>query len=82
MHNFMLAHDSGFTWSEEEQGSFRTDFFPPVNFPVISHTPWVEHNFPIPQVYMKTYVLLFRKSLLLASMSHRTHLIGPGGFAS
>jgi hypothetical protein len=39
MHNFMLAHDSGFTWSEEEQGSFRTDFFPPVDFPVIPHTP-------------------------------------------
>jgi hypothetical protein len=48
MHNFMLAHDSGFAWSEEERGSFWTDFFPPVNFPVVSHTPWVEHNFPIP----------------------------------
>jgi hypothetical protein len=39
MHNFMLAHDSGFAWSEEERGSFRTDFFPPVDFPVIPHTP-------------------------------------------
>jgi hypothetical protein len=48
MHNFMLAHDSGFAWSEEERGSFRTDFFPPVNFPMIPHTPWVERNFPIP----------------------------------
>jgi hypothetical protein len=38
MHNFMLAHDSGFAWSEEERGSFRTDFFPPVDFPVIPHT--------------------------------------------
>jgi hypothetical protein len=35
MHNFMLAHDSGFAWSEQERGSFRTDFFPPVDFPVV-----------------------------------------------
>jgi hypothetical protein len=48
MHDFMLARDSGFTWSEQEQGSFRTDLFPSVNFPVVPHTPWVEHNFPIP----------------------------------
>jgi hypothetical protein len=48
MYHFMLAHDSGFAWSEEERGSFKTDFFPPVNFPVIPHTPWVERNFPIP----------------------------------
>jgi hypothetical protein len=34
------------------------------------------------QVYMKMYVLLFRKSLLLASMSCQTHLIDLGGFAS
>jgi hypothetical protein len=33
----MLAHDSGFTWSEGEWGSFRTDFFLPVDFPVIPH---------------------------------------------
>jgi hypothetical protein len=76
MHNFMLCHDSGFAWSEEEQGSFRTDFFPPVNFPVIPHTPWVECNFP---VYTKMYVPLFRKSSLLASMSRQTHLIDLGG---
>jgi hypothetical protein len=48
MHNFMLAHNSGFTWSEQERGSFWTDFFPPVNFPVVPYTLWVECNFPIP----------------------------------
>jgi hypothetical protein len=35
-----------------------------------------------PQGYMKTYMPLFRKSLLLASMSRQTHLIDLGGFAS
>jgi hypothetical protein len=40
----MLAHDSSFTWSDNEWGSFRTDFFPPVNFPV--DMPWA----PYPRV--------------------------------
>jgi hypothetical protein len=48
MHNFIKSHDTGFAWSEDEKGSFRTDFFPPVDIPVIPHTPWVEQNFPIP----------------------------------
>jgi hypothetical protein len=82
MHNFVLAHDSGFAWSEDEQGSFRTDFFPPVNFPVVPHTPWVERNFPIPPGIYEDVCAIVQKSLLLASMSRRTHLIDLGGFAS
>ncbi|THH07694.1 hypothetical protein EW146_g9237 [Bondarzewia mesenterica] len=28
--------------------TFREDFFPPVDMPVITHKPWVLHNMPIP----------------------------------
>jgi hypothetical protein len=57
VHNFMLAHDSGFALSEEERGSFRTDVFPPVDFPVVPYTSWVERNFPIPPgIYEDVYV--------------------------
>jgi hypothetical protein len=63
MHNFMLAHDSGFAWSEQERGSFRTDFFPPVDFPVIPHTPWVEHNFPIPPGIYEDVCAIVQKKL-------------------
>jgi hypothetical protein len=48
MHDFIKLHDTSFTWSEDEKGSFRTDFFLPVDIPVIPHTPWVVRNFPIP----------------------------------
>jgi hypothetical protein len=82
MHHFMPAHDSGFAWSEEEQGSFRTNIFPPVNFPVIPYTPWVERNFPIPPGIYEDICAIAQKDLLLASMSCRTHLIDLGGFAS
>jgi hypothetical protein len=62
MHDFVLAHDSGFTWSEGKRGSFRTNFFPPVNIPIIPHTPWVEHDFPIPAgIYEDIYAIVQKK---------------------
>jgi hypothetical protein len=63
MHDFMLAHDSGFAWSEEERGSFQTDFFLPVDFPVVPHTPWVEHNFPIPPGIYEDVCAIVQKKL-------------------
>jgi hypothetical protein len=63
MHNFMLVHDSGFTWNEQERGSFQTDFFPPVDFPVVPHTPWVEHNFPIPPGIYEDVCAIVQKKL-------------------
>jgi hypothetical protein len=73
MHNFMLAHDTGFAWSEEERGSFRTDFFLPVDFPVIPHTPWVEHNFPIPlDIYEDVCAIVQKKLTELSNSSYRS----------
>jgi hypothetical protein len=63
MHSSMLAHDSGFTWSEKERGSFWTDFFPPVNLPVVPHTPWVERNFPIPPGIYEDISAIIQKKL-------------------
>ena len=48
MHDFIRNHDTGFAWKDNERGNFRADFFPPIEFPVIPHTPWVERNIPIP----------------------------------
>jgi len=48
MHDFMRKQELGFAWDDSERGKFRTDFFPPVDFPVIPHKPWVEKNIPIP----------------------------------
>jgi hypothetical protein len=60
----VLAHDSGFAWSEEERGSFRTDFFPPVDFPIVPHTPWVECNFPIsPGIYEDVCAIVCKGNL-------------------
>src|SRR5215470_9911135 len=48
MHDFISKQNEGFAWEDSERGKFRTDFFPPVEFPVIPHKPWVEKNIPIP----------------------------------
>lgn len=48
MHYLLRKQEKAFAWSPEEGGMFRSDFFPPVRFPVLPHTPWVEKNIPIP----------------------------------
>ena len=48
MHHFVSIQNEGFTWDDSEHGHFCEDFFPPVQIPVVAHTPWVEHNIPIP----------------------------------
>ena len=48
----MMAHQDAFAWNDSEQGHFREDFFPPVEMPVVPHTPWVLHNVLIlPGIY-------------------------------
>jgi hypothetical protein len=48
LHDFICKQNEGFAWDNSECGQFRTDFFPPVDFPVIEHIPWVEKNILIP----------------------------------
>ncbi len=48
MHHFMTVQEKAFAWEDSERGSFRRDFFPPIDIPVIEHTPWVLRNIPIP----------------------------------
>ena len=43
-----MLHQDAFAWNDSEQGHFREDFFPPIDIPVVPHTPWVQRNIPIP----------------------------------
>nr|VWP00813.1 Uncharacterized protein [Ganoderma boninense] len=40
--------ERAFAWTDAERGSFRRDFFPPVEIPTVAHKPWVLRNIPIP----------------------------------
>ena len=48
MHHFMMEQESAFAWCDGERGRFKEEFFPPVEFQVVPHTPWVQKNIPIP----------------------------------
>jgi hypothetical protein len=62
MHDFIRNHETAFAWNENERGSFRPDFFLPIEFPVIPHTPWVERNIPIPPgIYEEVCGMLKKK---------------------
>jgi len=62
MHYLMMVHQDGFAWNDSERGHFREDFFPPVDIPVVPHTPWVLRNIPIPPgIYNEVCEVIRRK---------------------
>lgn len=48
VHNLMMQQEGAFAWDDTERGSFKPEYFPPVEMPVIEHKPWVLKNIPIP----------------------------------
>ena len=45
----MIAdQNEAFAWDDSEKGTFKEEFFPPVEMAVKEHTPWVLKNIPIP----------------------------------
>jgi hypothetical protein len=62
MHDFIRNQAEGFAWNDKERGTFREDFFPPIDFPVVPHTPWVQRNIPIPPgVYEEVCEIIKKK---------------------
>ncbi len=48
LHHFMMEHNGVFAWTDEEQGSFKTKYFPPIDILTIPHKPWIQKNILIP----------------------------------
>ena len=48
MQELMRLQEKAFAWQADEIGTFKEEFFPPITFPVVEHTPWVERGIPIP----------------------------------
>ena len=52
LHHFVSIPNEGFAWDDSKCGHFCKDFFPPIEIPIVAHTPWVEWNIPIlPGIY-------------------------------
>jgi hypothetical protein len=69
LHEIVGNHEQAFAWSDEERGSFRKDFFPPVEFPLIEHETWVERSIPIPRGQLEEFCKIIKRRLDAASFS-------------
>ena len=63
LHHFMTVQEDGFAWTDDERGSFRHDFFPPVEIPVVEHEPWVEKSIPIPRGQLEEFCKIIKKKI-------------------
>ena len=63
LHHFMAVNNDAFAWVDSERGNFKSEFFPPIDFPVVPHTPWVQKNIPIPPGLYKEVCALIKKKI-------------------
>lgn len=63
LHHFMTLHQDAFAWDDSERGRFKEEFFPPIEIPVVPHTPWVERNIPIPPSIYDDICEIIRKKI-------------------
>ena len=63
MHHLVAEQNEAFAWDDSERGSFKEEFFPPVDIPVVEHTPWVLKNLRIPPGIQKEVHELIRTKI-------------------
>ncbi len=63
LHEIVNMHEQAFAWNDEERGSFRQDFFPPIQFPLVQHETWVERGIPIPRGQLEEFCKIIKKRL-------------------
>lgn len=63
LHHFISLHHDVFAWDDSEHSRFKEEFFPPVEFPVVTHTPWVEKNISIPPGIYKEVCEVIKKKI-------------------
>ena len=63
MHHFMMEQEAAFAWDDSERGSFRHDFFPPVEIPVVEHKVWVEKSIPIPRGQLEEFCKVIKNKI-------------------
>jgi hypothetical protein len=65
-------HNNTFAWDDSKRGTFKMEYFPPVEMPVIPHTPWTERNIKIPPgIYDKVCKII--KTKIYAGVYERSN---------
>ena len=63
MHNLMMLHQDAFAWIDQERGSLRQDFFPPIEIPTVKHEVWVEKSIPIPRGQLEEFCRVIKTKI-------------------
>ena len=81
LHHFMMVQDTAFAWDDSERGSFKHEFFPPVEIPVVEHKVWVERSIPIPRGQLEEVCKIIKNKIDAgvyepSNSSYRTKFFG------
>ena len=63
MDHFMCQQNKEFAWADSERGTFHLDFFPPIEFPVVAHEPYIERSIPIHSEIYKEVCRIIKSKL-------------------
>lgn len=81
MHHFMMVQSDAFAWDDSERGSFKHEFFPPVEVPIVEHKVWVEKSIPIPRGQLEQVCKIIKQKIDAgvyepSNASYRTKFFG------
>ena len=81
MHHFMMLQNEAFAWDDSERGSFKHEFFPPVEIPTVEHGVWIEKSIPIPRGQLDEFCKVIKKKIDAgvyepSNSSYRTKFFG------
>jgi hypothetical protein len=58
------AHEHAFAWNASERGRLNETCFLPYKIPTIPHTPWSQHNIPIPPATLGEVVRIIKEKIV------------------
>ena len=59
--HIIVLNERGVAFSENERGTFRSDYFSDYKMPVVDHQPWQDKNIPLPQGYKDEIIKLLKE---------------------
>jgi len=63
LHNMIVKQKEAFAWNDQERGTLRHDFFPPIEIPTVAHTVWVEKSIPIPRGQLEEFCKVIKQKI-------------------
>ena len=59
----LVRNERSIAFSEQERGTFRSDYFSDYKMPVVDHLPWQDKNMPLPQGYKDEIIRLLKEKI-------------------